>query len=290
MSNSIEFEMGEYGLRAVLKSRWDNSYFGLLESRGVTELELNMAKGWRGATIAFVSQMPRLRSLIIHDFAIDNVESIHSLTELRQLEIHTYCGTPIRFECFPYLRVCGLEWRKGAESVFDCSQLESLFLNRLTHSSSRSFVRLINLQRLTLLNAPIEEVEGFSPLSHLTFLRMANLRKLMSLDGISNLIGLEILEIQKCPRIHSLEPMAGLTNLTKLVLTDLGSIENIAVVRGMHNLEILVFPGTTNVLDGDLSPLENLKYLKRVSFQNRRHYSHRREDFGTAYFGNPHSC
>jgi hypothetical protein len=39
------------------------------------------------------------------------------------------------------------------------------------------------------------------------------------------------------------------------------------------------------ILDGDLSPLLRGKHLARVSFQDRWHYSHRREEFGLAFTG-----
>ncbi len=43
-------------------------------------------------------------------------------------------------------------------------------------------------------------------------------------------------------------------------------------------LSEVVFYESTNIRDGDLSPLMKHR-LSSVSFQNRRHYSHRREQF-----------
>jgi hypothetical protein len=47
-------------------------------------------------------------------------------------------------------------------------------------------------------------------------------------------------------------------------------------------LKRVSFSEYTIVLDGDLSV--STKDLAWVAFENRRHYSHRREEFGTAYF------
>jgi hypothetical protein len=43
-----------------------------------------------------------------------------------------------------------------------------------------------------------------------------------------------------------------------------------------------MFYDSTNILDGDLAPVQRHNGLSRISFQNRKHYSHRREQF-TAY-------
>jgi hypothetical protein len=37
------------------------------------------------------------------------------------------------------------------------------------------------------------------------------------------------------------------------------------------------------IVDGDLFPITKLKSLNKISYQNRRHYSHKREDFGKLY-------
>jgi len=47
-------------------------------------------------------------------------------------------------------------------------------------------------------------------------------------------------------------------------------------------LKRVSFSEYTIVLDGDLSV--STKDLAWVAFENRRHYSHGREEFGTAYF------
>jgi hypothetical protein len=44
-----------------------------------------------------------------------------------------------------------------------------------------------------------------------------------------------------------------------------------------------LFYESTNIVDGDLSPLTRQKNLSSVSFQDRRHYSHKRLEFGVAY-------
>jgi len=97
------------------------------------------------------------------------------------------------------------------------------------------------------------------------------------------LTNLEELEIHTCRAVGSIEEVGFLPRLRKLHLNNDGEIKTLKPLEKLDSLESVFFYESTNVLDGDLSPLFRQKSLARVSFQNRRHYSHRREDFGDAY-------
>ena len=133
------------------------------------------------------------------------------------------------------------------------------------------------------MNAPIVNLHGLVALKKLRSLRLANLRRLVSLEGIEGLARLEELEVQTCRGIHSIEQIAMLARLRKLHLSDDGDIESIKPVEKLTNLHSVLFDESTNILDGDLSPLLHQQHLSEISFKNRQHYSHRREDFGIAY-------
>jgi len=130
MIEGIKFEQGEYGRRAVVTSAWSEEMTEYLLKDEVLELELNDGKGWRGADLLFLVRLPQLFAFKIIDFKIRSVDPIHCLNELRALEVITYCQTEIRFSAFPRLEKCVLEWRPKASSLFDCTTLEKLFVNR----------------------------------------------------------------------------------------------------------------------------------------------------------------
>lgn len=62
-------------------------------------------------------------------------------------------------------------------------------------------------------------------------------------------------------------------------LIDLGSVSSLRCLSGLTELEEVLIYGSTNVRDGDLGWLANLPKVKNLSFQNRRHYTHKREEF-----------
>jgi hypothetical protein len=94
---------------------------------------------------------------------------------------------------------------------------------------------------------------------------------------------LEELEIHTCPAIGSITEVGNLTRLRKLHLNNDGNIESLKPLCSLRGLESVLFYESTNILDGDLSPLLCQNKLTQVSFQNRRHYSRRREEFSDAY-------
>lgn len=220
----------------------------------VVELELNDGKGWRGEDLSFLKLLPQSQSLKILDLKIRHVDEIHSLPALR----------------------------KGASSLFECLSLRELFVNNYDGKDILPFTRLLNLESLALLNAPIETLNGLGALQNLRSLRLGRLVCLDSLDGIEGLANLEELEIQRCRRIGSITPLTNLTKLRKLHLNDCGEIESLRPLSNLKQLESVLFYESTNIVDGDLTPLTQRPNLSVVSFQNRRHYSHRRESFGAA--------
>jgi hypothetical protein len=70
-----------------------------------------------------------------------------------------------------------LEWRPKAASLFDCATLKKLFVNRYKGRDVSDFGRLVSLESLAILNAPIANLHGFKPLEELRSLRLATALK-----------------------------------------------------------------------------------------------------------------
>jgi len=285
MKDKIRFEDGLYGCRAILSAEWHARMAGQLKSRGVIELELNQAKGWRGNDLWFLADLPDLRSFEILDLNITDVEPIHCLHKLKRLGITTYCSTEIRFSEFPQLESCGLEWRAKATSLFDCLTLRDLFVNPYKGKDLSCFGRLTNLESLMILNAPVTNLIGLTVLRRLRRLRLGNLTRLASLSGMEGLADLEELDIDTCRRLTSIQEVGDLSRLRKLCFGNCGDIESLGALDELNALKEVVFDRSTNIIDGDLSPLLRQKHLTSVWFRNRRHYSHRCEQFHKEYSG-----
>ena len=277
--SGFKLEKGKYGTKMIIQSEWKKEYKEIIKSNNVKELYLNYAKGWKGKDLSFLQSLQDLEAFTILDFTIKDISPIHFLTSLRYLNISTYCNTKIDFTKFPCLEECFLEWRKGADSIFECVTLKKLYINNYKGKTADKFAKLKNLESLKIGNSPIENIEGLGQLHQLRELGLYYLRKLTSLRGIENLRNLEVLDLYTCRKITSLEPIKGLVNLRKLLFNNMGEIDSIKVLEKLPNLEWVLFYESTNVVDGDLTPLTKLQKLSKLAFQNRRHYTHKCEDF-----------
>jgi hypothetical protein len=282
VDNGFILQSGVYGLRAILTAEWSEALGHQLLHEDIVELELNYAKGWKGNDIGFLSSLPDLAAVTVFDWTLDDVRPIHVLHKLRTLEISTYCKTEIDFATFPQLEDCALEWRPKAISIFDCKTLKKLFVNHYNLHETELFGRLTGLEELAILNAPVKNLLGLSRLHRLRKLRLAGLRGLTSLKGVESLVNLEELDINTCRKIRSIKEIGNLTRLRKLYLNDNGKIQSIKPIDELRHLESVLFCGSTEFVDGDLSPLTRQEHLTKVSFQNRHHYSHSRDELGVA--------
>jgi hypothetical protein len=277
MSAPFILEHGIYGPRVTVTGRWTPAIAEYMRQKDVRELYLNYARGWNGTSLDFVATLPDLVAFTILDFTIADVTPIHQLAELRALEVSTYCTTPIDFHRFVKLETCNFYWRAGSESLFSRKTLRRLFLHRYAESGSEPFARLSELEELSIANSELREVEQLAALKQLRFLGLYNLNKLASLRGLEKLLRLETLEVNGCKSLGRIDEVAALVNLRRLQLNDDGRIASLAPLRSAVDLEDVLFYESTNIVDGDLTPLVSLPRLRHTAFQNRRHYTHRRE-------------
>jgi hypothetical protein len=272
-------EPGSHGTRLTVTGPWSEVIGDYILEHDIRSLELNHAKGWRGHDLSFLRRLSRLESFTIVDFTIEDIAPIHALGALRELDVNTYCKTPLDFSKFPVLEECALQWRPKADSIFERVSLRRLFINTCPVKDLRPFSRLDALERLSLASPKLDTLAGAEALRRLQFLGIYEAKRLAGLADVEHLEHLRALEINGCRHIKDLSRLAPLARLERLLLCDDGEIDTVKPLAGMRDLEEFLFYGSTNVLDGDLSVLKTLPKLRHVVFMDRRHYSHRRTDF-----------
>ncbi len=274
-----ELTKGEYGLRLSLMSSWSDKIEQIIKTKHVVELELNYAKGWDGDDLSFLETIKNLQALEIIDRKNKDLSPIHCLCELRRLAVNTYCKDEIDFLCFPELKSASLEWRPKAKSIFQCLTLEYIFINNYPGEDLEQFSNHINLHTLRLKSPKIKRIGEISTLIGLTYLELCNARKLESLVSVEVLRNLECLDIESSRKIQDIDSVKSLLKLKRLLICDCGEIKSLAPLLNLQDLKEFIFYESTNIIDGDLSPLKYLPNLEKVSFQERSHYNLQRKDF-----------
>lgn len=281
MSLPVGINSGKWGPKATVTGEWSLAVEDCIRSQNIKELELNDAKGWRGSDIGFVERLPGLDAFTVIDHSIKDVSAIHTLGGLKYLDVNTYCKTPVDFGRFPLLSECALEWRPRSESLFAHQGIKKVFVNKCPLKDLRPMAMMTSLESLSLASPKLETLQGIEALTALTFLGLYVARRLTSVNGVQAVPSLVHLEVNDCPKVRDIAPIGTLHRLRNLHLCNDGDIETIKPVRELKELEQFLFYESTNVLDGDLSPLKSLPKLRHVTFMDRKHYTHRRSDFPT---------
>lgn len=276
---ALTIEQGQYGLRGIVTARWSSALGDYMLANNIYELELNYAKGWEGDDLLFLAKLPDLIWFKIIDRRIKSVAPVHDLHRLRTLEVLTYCRTQLNFGDFPHLTRCALEWRRQAASVFQCTSLRELFVHSFSGHDVDVFGNLLNLESLSLLSGPVRNVRGLASIVKMRSLRLGNLRQLNSLEGIGALSELLSLDINTCRKIARIDEVGMLASLEVLALNNCGPLESIKPLNNLNHLITVLFDSSTDVIDGDLSPLTRMPLLTTVAFRDRRHYSVKRDQF-----------
>jgi Leucine-rich repeat (LRR) protein len=247
-----------------------------LEQKKTRSLELNTAFGWADTDVSFIESLTFLQELIIINAKL---KSVAAVGRLKQLESLTIWPIPIDldFSHFDKLRECALTWNSSLADLLECNTLENLFLDRFDQPDFVALYKLTKLEKVGFVNSKTISLHGIEKLQALKKLRLGNMSKLESLDGLRNLSELEDLNLDCCKKITNIDALAGLTNLRRLSIDNCGDIASLSPLRNLKNLERVTFVESTNILDGDLSPLARNAALT-IAFKNRKHYSHSREE------------
>jgi len=232
--------------------------------------------------ISFITQLPGLQKLGIA-YKNFNSQPVLKCLDIDELNIWGSFSGFVDFSAFSKLEVLSINYNNpGAPTVLKCTNLKQLFLVGYNEDDMEGFEDLSGLEKLTLSSPKISSLHGVEKLTSLKKLKITNARKLEDISSIENLLNLEELEINGCRKIVDFVNITYLKNIKVLLLNNVGVIESIGFIINLKNLEKLYLAENTKINDGDLSSIEALykNELKEVFFNNRRHYSHKVEDFG----------
>lgn len=226
-----------------------------------------------------------LENLTINRNEIDELGEIVNLTKLTYLNLDHNNIKSLR-GIGKLVNLKELHFRHNNIEIFDAEnslencEVLSLGYNPLT--TLRGMSQMKKLKRLDIYYArKLSNIEELQHLTKLTYLKIedtkvsdiSSLEKLTNLEELilsfndieditplANLKYLELLDLECNYFIKDISPLKDLTDLHTLILSSNG-ISTADVLRNLKNLEILYLDCTKI---SDLSPLENLTYLKEL--------------------------
>ena len=259
----------------MLKGSWSEEVTDYVRENNVLAVYLNSAKGWDDDDLHFLSDLGGVEELnIITGAKVRNLKAIEKISSLEDLSLTCVSDETVDFLQLKNLKKCFITWWPGACSIFKCHQLIRLYLDEIKLKSYKKLGNLKLLRALTIGNSNIEYIEWLTCLSELRELELLNCRKLCDFSPISKCKTITWLAIEGNKCIKDIEFLSNLRQLEVLDLSDDGEIRNLSPLKNLVNLKAFSFAGTTNIIDGDLTVLENLPKLSMLMFKGRRHYTH----------------
>ena len=128
-------------------------------------------------------------------------------------------------------------------------------------------LRAIAISRTAMVN-----LSGLDRFPNLAALEIAVAPGLRDLEGLSIARALESLELCRVPLSSGLTQVGALSMLHVLAIPDVGKVPTLGPLRGHQALRTVHAYGTTNIVDGDLTPLLEMPHLRQLAIADRRHY------------------
>lgn len=275
----IDDERCVLGKRLLVRGRWDANYKTIIEKEKIKELVLNEDIGWEQKDISFFSEL-RDTGLIYLALYSRKTTDVSVLAELKNLEIlNLDCsfGNAPDFSNFEKLRRFSCDWRENAATIYKHPSLEELVLSKYPHKTIGNLAEMRSLKSLHVFSRALETLDNIETGANLTDIEFSYCPQLRDIGAIKGCSKLRRINFSKCKNIGDISAVKSLTDLEVIDLEDCGEIENLSALKHLKNLFAVRFIGNTKILDGDLSMLTKLPKLNSVSFQNRKNYSHTRE-------------
>ena len=259
----------------MLTGPWTNDLAEFVKNEDIKAIYLNSAKGWTGSDYSFLKNLENIEELNIISAKGNELVSIESMTNLRELSITCASSDTIDFTNLPNLETAYIYWWKGASSILHCSSLKSLYLDSAKLKDYSPLGELKDLNALTIANSNVESLSFLESLESLNRLELLNLKKLSQFNEIASCKALGRLTISGSKLLSNLDFVRNLHNLEVLVVSDNGDIQSLEPLSNLKSIKALSFAGSSDIKDGDLSILEKLPNLAMLMFRERKHYSHK---------------
>lgn len=219
--------------------------------------------------------MPELRSLsILYENQIDWTPIQH-LKQIEHLNLvaRRYKPQPLDFTKFRNLQTARISWHPEWESVLSCTSLRGLMIESSKGVPEFDLGRLQRLRELRLkqcsnlrrvICSPGQNLESLAVLYCHSFEAVSPKKVLKKLKyaflgGNSHF---EVESLGKCKE------------LVRLSMHGVGKLKSLKFLAGCRRLEVLGMSFSTQIEDGDLTPLLKLPKLRRLGFKPFKNYSH----------------
>lgn len=263
------------GCMAIESNRID-SYLKYIKENDIKWISLSNLY-YSTENIDFLVDCSFIEKLSITSTSILDYSGLKHLKNLKSLSLEEPKGK-VDLSNTTSLEVLSTELSKNVIGLDKLHKLRILKLWKYNPKSKNliELNSLTSLEELYITQSNITSLEGCSNFANLLKLELNYLTKLEYIDEIEkNADTLISLRFDSCKKLKNHDYVTCLRKLELLAFDECGEIPSIRFIKRIPNLKSFIFVNT-NIVDGDLSACEGLDY---VGFLNKKHYSHKNQDF-----------
>ncbi|WBW97206.1 hypothetical protein [Oceanirhabdus sp. W0125-5] len=274
--NGFKFLSGLNSQYIVIESNRLEQYLNYIKNNEISSIYISSLY-FLEDNIDFLLDLIFVKKINISATSIKNYDGLKHLKNLKEL-ILSNLNTKVDLSNNIFLETLSIDLDKKIVGLEKLSSLKKFKIWKYK-PKSRNLTELSNLssiEELTVTQSTITSLKGCGKFKNLKKLELNYINKLEFIDQLElNADILKSLRIDNCKKIKNHNYVSCLKELELLSFCDCDKISTIEFIRNLPKLKQFMFVNT-NVIDGDLSPCLGLEY---VGFSNKRHYSHKCEDF-----------
>jgi hypothetical protein len=258
----VNLRRDEFGREAVLSSPWSPKDADAIRRSGVRRLRLAL----NADDMGYLGELDGIEEVQIVGLKSDG--GVATLPGLPVLGLETYSDDRIDFTAFKQLERLAYNWRPGGETAFSVATLKSLRVSGYPASNLAPLSELVRLKGLRIANTRrLVSLDGVEALPALTVLSLRDDQRLSDIGALALMShSLQELQLQVCHKFNDISSIRRHHDLKRLSLIDCGHIPSLAPLADLAHLEEFYFYGTTYIEDGDMTPLLGMPSLRRVGF------------------------
>lgn len=229
-----------------------------------------------------ITMLKDLRGLSLNTLTYKELNDLSSFKKLEFLRMEGKCETNIPFSSLPSLQTIYLNYnKKSCTSIFECKQLENIFIDNCSETSSKAFTNLKNAKRIGLIKSKIYEFEAINNMPHLEHFGIGYNSKMESLSWLRENNSLRSLGIQNCKKIKDWEEIGTLRKIERIIIENCGEIPSLNFLKNLGSLKEIRLIGSTSIGDGKVKELLHLPKLKHLFVPIKKEYDITLEELTT---------
>ncbi|MCY6356884.1 leucine-rich repeat protein [Bacteroides thetaiotaomicron] len=162
--------------------------------------------------------------------------------------------------------------KRSCKSFFECVNLEYIFIDNYTETSSKDFEKFEKAKRIGLMKCKIIEFDAIKNMSKLEHIGIGYNSKMKTLKWLDGNNSLKSVAIQNCKNIKDWEIIGSLEKIQKLTIENCGELPSLNWLQQLTNLEEIRIIGTTSVKDGKIKEIMKIPKLKYLFVPVKKEY------------------